>query len=37
MTEPVSFAYSVPRLAAAWGVSARHVYDLCASGALGHL
>jgi hypothetical protein len=28
-------AYSAPKLAAAWGVSTRHVYDLCARGELG--
>ena len=27
---PDAFAYSVAQLAAAWRVSARHVYDLCA-------
>ena len=37
MTDSGSFAYSVARLAAAWGVSTRHVYDLCARGELGHL
>lgn len=37
MTDAAPFAWSAPQLANAWGVSARHVYDLCASGALGHL
>jgi excisionase family DNA binding protein len=35
--DPPPFAYSAQRLAATWGVSARHIYDLCASGELGHL
>src|SRR5208282_1500071 len=37
MSDAAPFAYSVPQNAAAWGVSARHVYDLCARGELGHL
>lgn len=37
MSDSGPFAYSVPQLAREWGVSARHVYDLCASRALGHL
>ena len=37
MADSGPFAYSVPQLATAWGVSTRHVYDLCASGQLGHL
>jgi excisionase family DNA binding protein len=30
-------ALSVNQAAARWGVSARHIYDLCATGKLGHL
>jgi excisionase family DNA binding protein len=30
-------AFSVPQVAARWGCSARHVYDLVARGELGHL
>jgi excisionase family DNA binding protein len=30
-------AFSVPQVAARWGVSSRHIYDLCARGNLGHL
>jgi len=37
MADAAPFAYSALQLAVAWGVSTRHVYDLCASGALGHL
>jgi excisionase family DNA binding protein len=37
MAEVGPLAYSVPKLAAAWGVSTRHVYALCARGELGHL
>jgi excisionase family DNA binding protein len=37
MSDAGPFAYSVAQLANAWGVSQRHVYDLCATGKLGHL
>jgi excisionase family DNA binding protein len=37
VTDTGPFAYSVQRLAVAWGCSARHVYELCARGELGHL
>jgi excisionase family DNA binding protein len=30
-------AFSVAQVAVRWGVSSRHVYDLCAGGELGHL
>jgi excisionase family DNA binding protein len=30
-------AFSVPQVAARWGVSSRQVYDLCSRGELGHL
>ena len=30
-------AFSVAQVAVRWGVSSRHVYDLCARGDLGHL
>jgi len=30
-------AFSVAQVAIRWGVSNRHVYDLCARGELGHL
>jgi excisionase family DNA binding protein len=30
-------AFSVAQVAIRWGVSSRHVYDLCARGSLGHL
>ena len=30
-------AFSVPQVFSRWGVSARHVYDLCAHSELGHL
>src|SRR5689334_2662399 len=30
-------AFSVPQVAARWGVSSRQIYDLCARGELGHL
>jgi excisionase family DNA binding protein len=30
------YAYSVAKLARLWDCSARHVYDLCARGELGH-
>ena len=30
-------AFSVAQVAIRWGVSSRHVYDLCARGELGHL
>lgn len=30
-------AFSVPQVAARWGVSSRHIYDLCARSELGHL
>jgi hypothetical protein len=28
-------AFSVPQVAARWGVSSRHIYDLCARSELG--
>lgn len=37
MPDDGPFAYSVAQLARAWGVSQRHVYDLCRRGELGHL
>ena len=30
-------AFSVAQVADRWGVSTRHIYDLCAKGDLGHL
>jgi excisionase family DNA binding protein len=30
-------AFSVAQVAVRWGVSCRHIYDLCARGELGHL
>ena len=37
MADTGPLAYSVQQLANAWGVSGRHIYDLCARGELGHL
>ena len=37
MPEPQTYAYTVPQLAKTWAVSERHVYNLVASGELGHL
>ena len=37
MSDDAPFAYSVAQLARAWAVSSSHVYELCASGRLGHL
>ena len=33
----MQLAFSVAQIAARWGVSNRHVYDLCNRGELGHL
>jgi len=35
MPESAVFAFSVPQVAARWGVSTRMVYDLCGSGRRG--
>ena len=34
---PDTYAYTVTQLARTWAVSQRHVYNLVASGELGHL
>jgi hypothetical protein len=35
MADTAPLAYSAQMLANAWGVSARHIYELCARGELG--